>query len=200
MQKGLLIVISGPSGVGKGTVIEGLLKRGAELSVSATTRAPRPGEIDGVHYSFVTKERFREMIEDGEFLEYAEYVGCSYGTPAAQVDARLEKGTDVILDIETKGALNVRRLRADAVLIYIVPPTMQELARRLRGRGTETEEKVEARLARAREELPLAAQYDYIVTNYTVEETTAAIAGIIEAERLGIRRRGAEIERLLAEQ
>ena len=199
MNKGLLVVISGPSGVGKGTVIAELVKRGAALSVSATTRAPRPGEIDGVHYSFVSEDRFREMIDRGEFLEYAQYVGCSYGTPAAQADEKLERGIDVILDIETVGAMNVQAKRPDAVLIYLAPPSLEELERRLRGRGTETEEKIRSRLQKGREELQLASRYDYIVTNDTVEEAADAIGTILAAERRRTSRSGALIEKLLSE-
>jgi len=196
-KRGLLVVISGPSGVGKGTIIAELLKRGAALSVSATTRAPRPGEVDGVHYSFVTPERFSEMISNDEFLEYAEYVGCSYGTPAAQADALLDSGRDVILDIETLGAMQVRSHRPDTVLIFVIPPDMDELARRLRGRGTETEEKIAARLQRARDELPLACEkYDYVVTNADVMRAADDISGIIEAERLRASRRAEDVKRL----
>ncbi len=198
MNKGLLVVISGPSGVGKGTVIAELVRRGAALSVSATTRAPRPGEIDGVHYSFVSEERFREMIDRGEFLEYAEYVGRSYGTPAAQADEKLDRGIDVILDIETVGAMNVQARRPDAVLIFLLPPDMTELEQRLRGRGTETEEKIMRRLAQAKEELKRAPGYDYLVTNDTVEHAVDAIETILAAERCRTARNTEQIEQLLS--
>ena len=199
MNKGLLVVISGPSGVGKGTVIAELLKRGAALSVSATTRAPRPGEIDGVHYSFVSPERFQEMIDRGEFLEYANYVGCSYGTPAAQAEEKQARGIDVILDIETVGAMNVRAARPDAVLIYLAPPSMAELEHRLRGRGTETEEKIQSRLAKGREELKHASAYDYLVINDRVAAAADAISGILASERRRMARSKEQIERLMQE-
>ena len=197
-ERGLLIVISGPSGVGKGTVISKLVERGAALSVSATTRAPRPGEIDGVHYSFISEEEFGEMARRGEFLEHAEYVGCSYGTPAAQADKLLDSGRDVILDIEPRGAMQVRDRRPDAVLIFIIPPDMEELASRLRGRATESEQKIAERLAKAREELPLACErYDYIVTNDNVERAAEDILGIIRSERLRAPRRAPAVAALL---
>lgn len=199
MNNGLIVVISGPSGVGKGTVIAELLKTGGYLSVSATTRAPRPGEIDGVHYAFVTADRFREMISRDEFLEYAEYVSCSYGTPAGPVDEQTAKGVDVYLDIETEGAMNIRARRPEAVLIYLAPPSMAELERRLRGRGTETEEKIQSRLAKAKEELELAPRYDYLVQNITVEQAAEEIAAILAAERLRTHRRTALIDTLKQE-
>jgi len=137
------------------------------------------------------------MISNDEFLEYAEYVGCSYGTPAAQADALLDSGRDVILDIETLGAMQVRSHRPDTVLIFVIPPDMDELARRLRGRGTETEEKIAARLQRARDELPLACEkYDYVVTNADVMRAADDISGIIEAERLRASRRAEDVKRL----
>ncbi len=197
-ERGLLIVISGPSGVGKGTVIAKLIERGAVLSVSATTRAPRPGEQDGVHYWFVSESRFSEMVKQDEFLEHAEYVGCSYGTPAAPVDELLDAGRDVILDIETRGAMQVRSRRPDAVMIFMIPPSMDELAGRLRGRGTESEQKIAERLAKAREELPLACgSYDYIVTNADVASAADDISGIIRAERLRAVRRTDAVDALI---
>ena len=180
MSKGKLIVISGASGVGKGTVLGLMMEKRGDLafSVSATTRPPRPNEVDGVHYYFVTKERFEEMIRAGEFLEYDAHMANYYGTPEAQVDEKLLSGS-VILDIDPNGAFNVRAKRPDAVLIFIAPPSMEALEARLRGRGDTSAEQMAMRLDRARWEMEQGKKYDYIVTNDRVETCAEEILHII---------------------
>jgi guanylate kinase len=181
-KKGKLVVISAPSGAGKGTVIKCLLELRPEMafSVSATTRAPRTGETDGVSYYFVTHDKFREMIDSGKFLEYAEYVGEFYGTPKAPIDECVEKGITVLLDIEIQGAKQVTERVPEAVTIFIVPPDMEELERRLRGRGTDSEEKLVARLKKARLELEEKSRYDHVVVNDEVLRAAEEILSIID--------------------
>ena len=187
-KRGILLVISGPSGVGKGTVINKLFDIDDNLyfSVSATTRSPRPGEVDGVHYSFKTREEFERDIENGEMLEYAEFGGNYYGTPKSAVEKKLAQGKDVVLDIEINGARSVSRLMPEAVLVYILPPDMAELRRRLEGRHTETEEMIKLRLETAYRELREAPElYDFFVVNDVVEAAAAKIEYILEAKRCG---------------
>ena len=162
MAKGMTFIIAGPSGVGKGSVIKKVFESGRKLyfSVSATTRAPRPGERDGVDYHFISYEQFQSWIAEGAFLEHAEFVGNCYGTPKRYVDEAMDRGEDVILDIEVQGAEQIHRLRPEAVRIFLAPPSWAELRRRLTGRGTESEEKVEKRLQRSREEFQVAREYD----------------------------------------
>ena len=183
-KKGLLFVISGPSGVGKGTICKKLLERRKELklSVSVTTRAPRPGEIDGVHYHFTDVDEFRKMISEDAFLEYAEYVGNFYGTPMRLVDEAMEQGKDVLLDIEIQGAMQVCAKRPETVRIFIAPPSWKELERRLTARGTDSPEKVQKRLLRAQVELEMARDYDYFVVNDTVENAVNELRAIMCAE------------------
>lgn len=166
-ERGILLVVSGPSGVGKSTVIRRLMEtRGKmEFSVSATTRAPRPGEVDGREYFFVSREQFDEMIRREELLEHAEFVGNCYGTPKAQVLKRLEDGITVVLDIEVQGAAQVKALMPEALTVFIAPPSLDVLEQRLRGRGTESEETIASRLERAKEELEQAPTYDYTIVN-----------------------------------
>lgn len=185
MKQGHIIVVSGASGVGKGTVCKALKEKFPELyiSVSATTRDPRPHEKDGIHYHFVTRQRFEEMIAQNELLEYAPYVGNYYGTPAAPVDKVLAEGQDVLLEIEAKGALRVKQTRPDAVLVFLAAPSFAELERRLRTRGDTSPEKIKERLETAREEYALAHQYDYIVVNDTVERARDEIATILAAHK-----------------
>ena len=180
MSKGKLFVISGASGVGKSTVLAKVMAARNDLrfSVSATTRAPRPGEVDGVSYYFVTKERFEEMIRQDAFLEYDAHMANYYGTPEAQVNEKLEHG-NVLLDIEPNGAFNVRAKRPDAVLIFIAPPSMEDLELRLRGRGDTSAQQMEMRLERARWEMEQAKQYDYTVTNDQVDACVEEILHII---------------------
>lgn len=184
MSRGKLFIISGPSGVGKSTVLRALFAQRSNLyfSVSATTRDPRPGEEDGVHYHFLKPETFHEWIEQGEFLEYAEFVGNAYGTPKRYVDEALDAGKDVILDIEVQGAEQVCAKRPETVTIFIAPPSWDELERRLTERGTDTAEKIRGRLQRAREEVLKANHYQYFVINDTVENAVKELAAIMTAE------------------
>lgn len=184
MRRGKTFIIAGPSGVGKGTVVARLLASDPSLyfSVSATTRPPRPGEEDGVHYHFLTREQFNQWIQEDAFLEYAEYVGNGYGTPKIYVDRAMERGRDVILDIEVQGARQVRAKRPDCVSIYIAPPSWAELERRLMGRGTEDLEKVHSRLQRGREEFTAAGEFDYFVINDTVDKAVEKIRAILLVE------------------
>ena len=184
MKTGKTFIISGPSGVGKSTVLRELLRDRDDLyfSISATTRTPREGEINGVHYHFINVDRFREMIQEDEFLEYAEYVGNFYGTPKRYVDEAMAQGKDVILDIEVQGALQVTSKRPDTVRIFIAPPSWKELERRLKDRGTDDPDKVQKRLLRAKVEFQTAHTYDYFVINDTVEEAVRELDAIITAE------------------
>jgi guanylate kinase len=183
MDKGLLIVVSGPSGAGKGTVMKELMSGGDyALSVSATTRSPREGEVDGENYFFKSREEFEGMIADNEFLEYAEFCGNYYGTPVGYVAKQLDAGKNVILEIEVKGAFQVKERLPEAVLIFLAPPSLNELESRLVGRGTESAEVVAQRLARAEEELELISDYDYIVINDKVENAADDIRAIVKAE------------------
>ncbi len=183
-KKGKTFIISGPSGVGKSTVLGALFEGRDDLyfSVSATTRAPRPTETPDVDYHFIEAETFRQWIEDGEFLEYAEYVGNFYGTPKKYVDAAMDEGKDVILDIEIQGATQVHELRPNVVRIFIAPPSWEELERRLTARGTDSPEKVQKRLLRAKVELENAGHYDYFVINDTVDNAVAELRAIMLAE------------------
>lgn len=184
-KKGLLIVLSGPAGCGKGTLVGEMLKRGGcAVSVSATTRKPRPGEVDHVHYHFLTREEFERRISENALLEYAEYVGNYYGTPRAEVEAMRESGKHVILEIEVQGAFQIKARCPEAILVFTIPPSITELRRRLHKRGTETDEVIEQRIARAKEELVLAAKYDYIVLNDALEDAVDDFSAILRAETL----------------
>lgn len=184
MRKGKTFIICGPSGVGKGTVVARLLASDPTLyfSVSATTRDPRPGEIDGKHYHFLSHEEFARWVEEDAFLEYAEFVGNRYGTPKKFIDKAMDQGRDVILDIEIQGAEQVHKKRPEAVRIYVAPPSWEELERRLIGRGTEDMEKVKSRLARGKEEFLVAKDFDYFVINDTVDRAVEEISAIMCAE------------------
>ena len=200
-NKGQLFIICGPSGCGKGTVIKELLTREPDifLSVSATTRQPREGEVDGVHYHFLKTEQFESLIGEEGFLEHACFCGNYYGTPRKPVDDHMENGHPVVLEIEVDGAGQVRKLRPDAVTIYILPPSLSELRARLVGRGTEAPEVVEKRLARAVEESPFANTCDYVVTNHVVEETADALRSIIRSQSFLNKHMTATVDALLSE-
>ena len=185
-RNGLLLVISGPSGVGKGTLVNALMERNQKIkmSVSATTRAPRPGEIEGVHYFFKTEEEFKAMVDRGEFLEYIHVFGSKYyGTPRSFVEQQLASGYDVILEIDVQGAMKVKQAFPDAVLMFITAPSMSEIKSRLIGRGTETMEQVEKRFATAFEEIKMIPRYDYVVANDVVDVAVHHMEAILEAER-----------------
>ena len=185
-RRGMLIVLSGPSGSGKGTIIKSLLQQREDtvLSISVTTRAPRPGEEDGVHYFFRTREDFEELIRRNALLEFAEYNGNYYGTPEEAITGWLNQGKNVLLEIEVQGAEKVMDFRSDLVSIFITIPSMAELERRLRDRGTETEDKIRGRMEVARRELTRAFRYDYVVLNDEVELAVKRINTIIDAEQM----------------
>ena len=184
-RKGMLLVISGPSGTGKGTLIKMLMEHDPSLvfSVSATTRAPREGEIDGVHYHFVSDERYDQLVAEGAFVEYANVHGKRYGTLRSEVYGRLEKGENVVLDIDVQGALNVIANEKEKVSIFLLPPSMKELRRRLTDRGTETPEQVETRLHNAIWEITQKDKYEYKVINDDMNECLRVLQAIIEAEK-----------------
>lgn len=188
-KKGIFIVISGPSGVGKGTIVKKLLERfNAWYSISMTTRPKRENEIDKVNYFFVTKEQFEKNIKEDGFIEYATYNNNYYGTPRKEIDNKLNNNIDVIAEIEVKGAKKVKELYKDSVLIYILPPSFEELETRLRNRNTEDNTTIEKRLNIAKEELKQIDIYDYVVVNNTVEEATNNVINIIESEKSKVSR------------
>lgn len=181
-MKGVLTVISGFSGAGKGTVVRQLLeKQEYSVSISATTRAPREGEVDGESYFFKTREEFEIMIQEGQLIEYAEYVGNYYGTPKQYVLSQLEKGKDVILEIEMQGAMNVKEMFPDAALLFLAPPSVAELEKRLVNRGTESSDVIAKRLARAKEECAYMMKYDYIVVNDDLHKCVEQIHALIQS-------------------
>lgn len=199
-REGLLLVVSGPAGVGKGTINRALIESNANmrLSVSATTRAPRPGEIDGVHYFFIDEDRFRRMVDAGEFLEYVHVFNMHYyGTPRSFVEEEIACGHDVLLEIDVQGAMRVRETYPDAVLVFVAPPSMGKLKSRLVGRGTETPEAVERRFETAFAELAYMEKYDYIVVNDVLDVAIGHIQHIIDAEKCHSSRSGALINKLL---
>lgn len=189
-RKGVLFVISGFAGAGKGTLVRMLVEKydNYALSVSATTRKPREGEIEGVHYFYKTKEEFLEMIEKGMLYEYAQYVDHYYGTPKEYVQKQLEAGKDVILEIEIQGALKIKEQFPDTLLLFVTPPDADTLEARLRGRGTETDDVIQKRLSRAVEESEVISQYDYIIVNDVAEEAAEEIHAIIQSEHYAVQR------------
>lgn len=198
-SKGLLVIFSGPSGTGKGTVMKSLLKqdRDVRLSVSATTRSPRPGETDGKDYYFLSREKFLAMKDAGEMLETAEYCGNFYGTPAAPIEKWISEGHDVFLEIEVQGGAQIKKKRPDAVALFVLPPSFEELERRLRGRGTEGNATVCCRMEAARREIAAAEHYDYIVVNDLVENAVRQIYSILRAEKSRSCRNTQFVERIL---
>ena len=184
-NKGLLLVVSAPSGCGKGTILGEILKDDSfYYSISATTRAPREGEQDRVNYHFITKEEFEQRIAQGGMLEYAQYCGNYYGTPKKEVEQMREAGRDVILEIEVEGAMKVRALCPDAVFLFIAPPSVEELRRRLNKRGTEAAEVIEERVSQAARELSYADRYDYIIVNGELEKAIQDFRTVVRAEKL----------------
>lgn len=184
-ERGLLIVLSGPSGVGKGTVRKALFSQPdiqLQYSISVTTRQPREGEVDGVDYFFKTREQFEHMIRNNELLEWAEYVGNYYGTPIEYVEKTLQEGKDVFLEIEVQGAMQVRKVFPEALFIFLAPPSLGELRKRIETRGTESEELIRDRLKAAKEELEMMDAYDYVVENDKVELACERIKAIVVAE------------------
>lgn len=187
MNKGRLFVISGPSGTGKGTICKELVKDDKiRLSVSMTTRSLREGEVHGVSYFFATKEEFEQKISAGGFLEYAEVFGNYYGTPKMEVMELLDEGIDVLLEIDVQGALQIKDVYPEAVLVFILPPSMEELRSRLSGRGTETQDVIERRLGKAAHEISFAAQYDYAVINDQLDEAVNDVKTVIRAAHFGV--------------
>lgn len=184
-RKGLLLVVSGPSGAGKGTICKELLQKNEQikLSVSATTRKPRNGEVDGVNYFFIEKDKFTNMIEDGEFLEYAQIYDNFYGTPKAAIIECLENGQDVVLEIEMQGAKQIKDVYPEGVFIFVLPPSLEELKERIIGRGTETKEEIEKRFSCAFEEINQIVNYDYFVVNKDISQSVIEVESIILAEK-----------------
>lgn len=189
-NKGLLLVVSGPSGAGKGTVCKSLLEQQKDimLSVSATTRAPREGELHGVNYYFLSKEEFQSMIDNNELIEWAAFCGNFYGTPKKKVEDALAAGKDVILEIEVQGAMQVRSMFPEAVFVFVLPPSMSELKNRIVGRGTETEEVIAERLKTAAWEFSHIMKYDYILLNDSVDKAVERFRSIIAAEKCNAKR------------
>lgn len=184
-KEGILIIISGPSGSGKGTVVEELVKKDKfALSVSATTRKPRPYEENGKHYFFHTREEFKEMERKGQLLEWAEFCDNYYGTPRIYVEKQLAQGRNVILEIEVQGALKVKKVYPECVLVFLMPPNLEELGNRLTHRGTEDEETINKRIHRALQEMEYVSKYDYVVINDAVEKAKNSIETIVEAESM----------------
>ena len=191
MRKGLLVVVSGPSGAGKGTICQALLeKTPLAYSVSATTRKPRAGEVDGVNYHFLSVEAFEEMIEKDGLLEWAKVYDNYYGTPLKEVEEKLAAGEDILLEIDTQGAMKVREKFPEGVYIFILPPSLAELERRIRGRDTETEDVLQKRLAAAIDEIEAGKCYKYVVTNDEVDGAVDSVCAILAAERRLVARNG----------
>lgn len=185
-MKGRMFVVSGPSGVGKGTIVEKLIRDNPQLhlSVSATTRGMRSGEAEGINYYYKTREEFAKMIEADELLEWAEFCGNYYGTPKAAISSKLDEGKDVILEIETQGAMKVKECFPESIFVFVVPPSMEELENRLKGRDTEKEDVIKLRVDTAKKEIQLINKYDYVIVNDNLDEAVASLEGVIAADRL----------------
>lgn len=201
MEKGLLFVVSAPAGCGKDTILAELFKKtdAAGYAVSATTRAPREGEINGVHYHFLTREDFSEKIKLGEVLEYTEYCGNFYGTLKKSVDELVLSGKDAVLKIEVEGAMNIKKMFPEACLAFILPPSLEVLEKRLRGRGTETEEKIRERTLQAKNELEFAKNYDYLVVNDDLDKAVGDLLAVFRAEKLRKERCAGLLEQICGE-
>ena len=197
MNPGLLVVLSGPAGVGKGTIVRKMLEKDSKfvLSISATSRIPRATESEGKNYYFKTREKFEEMIKNDELVEWVEYCGNYYGTPRALVCNEIEKGNVVILEIEVDGAINVKRLFPECVLCFIIPPDFSELEKRLRGRGTDTEDSIINRLERARDEFKYIDSYDYLILNDSIENAAQRFFNVVQAEQMRTNRNQLLIEK-----
>lgn len=199
--RGLLIIVTGPSAVGKGAICRALLRRdaGVRFSVSMTTRPPRPGERDGVEYFFVSREEFERRVQAGDLLEWAEVYGNYYGTPRRPVEEAIASGQDIILDIDIAGATAVRRRYPDALSVFVLPPSMRELEVRMRRRASETEEAIRRRLAEAPRWIAQGLEYDYVLVNDDLEQAVSQLRAIIVAEKCRVARRGRELVRTLLE-
>ena len=195
-MRGLLIVVSGASGTGKGTVCKKILADLPDIaySISATTRAPRPGEVDGREYYFLSREEFKAWIDDGKFLEFAEVYGNFYGTPLNKIEERLNRGEDILLEIDVQGALNVKCKFPEGIYIFLLPPSLEELKRRIEGRGTETPESLAKRLKNAVAEIKIGLEYDYVVVNDSIDNAAAQIKAILTAERCKTERNSDKFE------
>ena len=189
-KNGILVILSGFAGSGKGTIIKEVLDKYDDyaLSVSATTRAPRPGEVEGVHYFFKSEDEFKEMIANGELLEYANYVGNYYGTPRKYVKDKLAEGKNVILEIETEGALNIKREYPEAVLVFVMPPSVEEIHNRLKTRGTESDETIEKRMKKAGFEITVVDRYDYLMINDVLSESVELFNSIVTCQHMAVSR------------
>ena len=200
MRKGLLLMVLSPSGGGKGSILKGVFAENVNLrfSISATTRTPRPGEEHGKHYSFVSREEFEVMIKNNELIEYTEYCGNYYGTPKKAVDNWLNTGYDVVLEVEVNGGLQIKKLMPHCISIFILPPSLAVLEKRLRRRGTETDEVIVKRLQKARDEIPHARHHDYIVINDELETAIKDVNAIIRAEKLKTCNNQEIIERMMS--
>lgn len=195
-ENGILFVVSAPAGCGKDTILNEVFKRNDSVgyAVSATTRAPREGEIDGVHYCFLTREQFEQKISEDEMLEYTEYCGNYYGTLRKSVQGLISQGKDAVLKIEVEGAMNIRKKFPQACLVFILPPSLEILERRLRNRGTETEEKIRERIAQSRTEIDFARNYDYIIINDELETAVSDLECVLRAEKLRKERNAALLD------
>ena len=186
MKRGVLVIVSGPSGVGKGTILKKVIEenKNMKFAISATTRKPRLGEEEGKNYFFKTKEEFEKMIDRGELLEWVNYCGNFYGKPKKYIEETLKLGYDVIVEVEVEGAKNIKKSYPDSLLIFIVPPSFEDLEQRLRNRGTETDDVIENRIKRAKEEIKKASSYDYQIVNNDVDEAVCELVKKVDAKKM----------------